>query len=479
MLSNNYIGYPKREEHSLLSLLKIFLLLWLGGFFVYGISGQVFNSIYFTLIFVLFLFSKNNVFWIAFFWIMILSPWGLFYYRWNNWIISLTPTVGISFTSILPFVLIFKFIILEKRRSIMLRHNRIKLFYKVFSGYIIFLLVWGLIYGYSYTQLTFLLGFLSPFLLFMSLPLLFGPKELIKMNRIIFVFSIFLTLTSIFDLVTRGAFMSLISFGSDRLAGTEVTEGLTRMTGGIYVSLYSVVMGLYYMARRTREFSSKFLWLVVLMSILFIVNSATRGWMISLGFILFVYLLVYVRKTIRYPKVLFSGIAIIVLLYFLLPGAVTKNLDAAFERLATVEAVAEGDMTAGGTAKRWDVRGPMALTRFNESPLFGFGYSKITSDYYDGHVGNHSLLLVGGVIGFAIVYISIFLFVLYLAKLELKGFAPGFFVFAIGLLGIVIIHSTSRNMVSFLMPTDTAFFLGLMFNHINAFFEEHALGLKK
>ncbi|PKP44990.1 MAG: hypothetical protein CVT95_09865, partial [Bacteroidetes bacterium HGW-Bacteroidetes-12] len=79
------------------TLVKIFLLLWLGGFFVYGVDSQIARTFYFSLVFIMFLYSKNNLFWLAFFWIMILNPWGLFYYRWNSWILPLTPTVGIDY----------------------------------------------------------------------------------------------------------------------------------------------------------------------------------------------------------------------------------------------------------------------------------------------------------------------------------------------------------------------------------------------
>jgi hypothetical protein len=459
------------REHPVLSLLKIFLLLWAGSFFVYNLEGQLSNTLYFGFVFILFLLSKNNIFWIAFFWIIILSPWGLFYYRWNNWIITLTPTVGISYISILPFILIFKYIIIERGHGLRLTYNFLNRFYKIFYYYIVFMIIWGGFYGYSIKQIPFLLTYLSPFFLFYTIPLLFNSKQLISLNRIIFVFCIFQTLTLIIDLATKGAFLNFISFGSELLAGTVREESLTRMTGGIFISLYSFILGLYYIIRRRQEFSYSFLWFVILMALLYILNSGTRGWMIATGFIMISFLFIFKKNIFHSSRILITGLTIIILFIFILPTSVKQNMNASINRLSTVDAILEGDMTAEGTVQRWEVRGPQVLTRFNESPLFGFGYSKITFQYADNHVGNHLLLLSSGYVGFIILYLSVISLIFYLIKLNFKGIAPGSNIFAIALIGIIIIHSTSRNMISFLMPADTAFFIALIFNHIIASIE--------
>lgn len=108
------------------------------------------------------------------------------------------------------------------------------------------------------------------------------------------------------------------------------------------------------------------------------------------------------------------------------------------------------------------------LTRFSDSPIVGFGYSKVSAEYYDPHVGNHNLLLVGGIIGLAIFWLTMLFMVSYFFRMDFKFPTFGFFVFGLALLSIMIIHSTSRTMVSFYMPVDAAFLIALIFNNFNS-----------
>ena len=461
------------NDKVLLDVLKILLLLVLGSIMVYGIGGGVARFAYFTLVFILFWQSKNNVFWIAFFWIILTNSFGFFFYRWNEWYIQLTPTVGLTFKSFIPIVIFVKFYFIQKG-SKMLTNDIIRPYYKIFGFYILFMLLWGFVYGYSITQAAFLLGFLSWVLLFVHLPLLFNKYQLLQFNRIVFHFSILLTLYSFVELSTEGFIGSIITFGKETPTGALYGDSLTRVGGGIYLSLYALVMSLYYLSFKSRHFSVWFLSLVALASFLFIFNSATRGWMMAAIFIVVGYLVVFHAGNLaRHLGNLFIIAMVGLLLFFIMPGNIKDNIKASYERLSTVEHIAEGDMTAGGTAGRWDVRGPRVMERFPESPVFGFGYSKVTAQFFDNHVGNHMLLLSGGIVGFFIVYFTIIFLLYYFAKLGMKNLVPGVFVFVLAIIGIMIIHSTTRNMLSFLMRTDTAFFLAIMFNHVNAVADQY------
>jgi hypothetical protein len=227
-------------------------------------------------------------------------------------------------------------------------------------------------------------------------------------------------------------------------------------------------MSFYYIITKKDCFNTWFLWIAAIFSWIFILNSATRGWMISSSFLVMGFLLLNFSKIFFSPRILISVVSLVLLILFLSPKSLKKNMEASFDRLSTVEAVLEGDVTAEGTAKRWDERGPKVLTRFNESPIFGFGYSKVTDDFFDGHVGNHMLLLVGGYLGVFIFIFTLLKIFILLYGLKIKFSDPGYLILLLGIISILIIHTTSRNMVSFLMPTDSAIFLGLIFNHVNA-----------
>ena len=81
------------------------------------------------------------------------------------------------------------------------------------------------------------------------------------------------------------------------------------------------------------------------------------------------------------------------------------------ERTLTMEDLAKGDLTAGGSLSRLTERGPRVMKKFYEQPVLGYGFSEEYYKFLDGHVGNQSLLLNGGIIGFII--ISYFHFIIF------------------------------------------------------------------
>jgi hypothetical protein len=275
------------------------------------------------------------------------------------------------------------------------------------------------------------------------------------------------TLASFIDILSSGLFIQLFTFGKPPV-GIATQEDLIRIIGGIFLAFYSMIIGLFYLSTKQTSFKNWYLWLVVLSSWLFIINSATRGWMLASIFLMLSFGVFNIARKSLNMTTVFSIILLIFLAYLALPVALKQNLNSAFNRFSTVASIAEGDLTVEGTAYRWNVRGPRTLTRFKESPAVGFGYSSVTFDYYDNHVGNHSILLTGGVIGLVIVWMTIISIILYLFRLNRIIYKSGLFVFGLALVSVMIIHSTSRGMIGYIMSADSAFFICLIFNHINA-----------
>lgn len=412
------------------------------------------------------------MFWLALFAVMISHSFGLFYYRWNEWVFRLTSTVGISWKIILPIIIFVKYYYFDRGRL-----NRVtdvlRPKFKAFILYVFFMLVIGFVFGYDLKQAVFLLQFTTPYLLFLIIPRSFSKQELFHFNKVIFAWSIILFFQSIIDTITGGALMKIFFFGSSNMLGNLFFSSMTRIMGGIYLVFYSLIISLYYLVNNQKQITTTYLWIVIAFNVMFIINSATRGWMLAAGFLLIIYMVFYSKKLL----ISFRGIALAIVLigifFFLIPPSLKDNFSQSYKRFSTVESIAEGDMTAEGTADRWTVRGPKVLTRFDESPIFGFGYSKVTNDFYDNHVGNHLLLLSGGIIGLLIVYFTVIGLIVYFYRKNFTKLGEGFFVFGIALISIMLIHSTSRNMLAFLMPVDTAFFLGLIFNHVNAAYSEN------
>ncbi|MFZ5942006.1 MAG: hypothetical protein ACOYXB_15665 [Bacteroidota bacterium] len=314
-----------------------------------------------------------------------------------------------------------------------------------------------------------IIQFFPAFLIFFAIPRLFTAEDLVKFNGILFAFSIIHFLGSVVEIISPGSFMNLIYFGKPS-TGVAYGKELIRFVGGITIHLYVMFAGLYYLSRSNRIYKSWYLWLVVLLSWLFILNSATRGWMIASSFFVLSYFIFNTATGKISIRTALSLILIATAVLVFIPDSFKKNIGAAFDRLETVEALTEGDDTAEGTLSRLTERGPRVLTRFSESPVVGYGFSRVTADYYDEHVGNHDLLLMGGVVGLAILWITFLSLIFFLFRKEFRNPGNGFYVIGLFMAVILIIHSTSRSMVSYYMSADAAFLISLAFNHFNTTF---------
>lgn len=467
------------NKYLTLSIIKISGLLFLGSFMVHQLSTPTTTTVYYLLVLIFIIRTRDNILCFTLLFIMFLAPWELFLRPPFCWMFRITDKVGVNFQPVFILGILLKFLY---HPSLKLKKDLFSPYYKFFTGYVIFLIFWGLIFGHSSRSVYYTLVSLPSLILFLLLPRMFNYKELILFNRLIFIFSLFHIFISFVDILLSGWLTSYLIFG---LRGTPrfFEEGkLIRLSGGIGIALYTVIMTLYYLVLKKKIFQTWYLWGVLFFSILYIINSATRGWILATLCMFLFFCLYYFKEILTKKRIAISAIVIIIFGFILLPSKIKENLGGAITRLSTVEAVAKGDLTAEGTARRWNIRGPWVLTRFHESPIFGFGFSKITYDYYDAHVGNHHLLLIGGIVGTSIIWLISMSMVLFLYLIEKKNkYCRGIFVFGLALIAIMIIHSTNRIMVSFMMPADISFLIAILFNHINAhaqesnFFLEEAL----
>lgn len=456
----------------LIHLAVIISVILAGSVLVYGINTQISRTLFYSLVVVYFFTIRDKPLAISLLFILILNPWGLFYYRPHDWFLSLTSTVGISYRTIFILALVAKALYYKEFTKPKMRNLLKNHYYPIFF-YLIFLISLGLVFGHDARSLYDLFTNLPVWLVFIVIPVAMSGSELARFNKLIILFTIVHVIIGIFDIITGGTITTILIFGREASTAALWGEGFVRLTGGIGIVLYSMVISLYYLTLKKKKLNIWYLWVSVLLSLLYIINSGTRGWIIAISVIMLIWLIYYSRAVLVRRGVVLTFVIVLMLGYIVSPPGVKRNINQAYLRLTTVEAIAEGDFTAGGTARRWDVRGPYTLTHFRESPVFGHGYSRITSEYYDGHVGNHSLLLMGGVAGFLIIWLTVLSVGFKLYRLERAGDERrGLFVFAIALVGIMVIHSTSRAMISFLMPSDVAFIVSLFFNQINV----HAAG---
>ncbi|HLO59603.1 MAG TPA: hypothetical protein VK179_12730 [Bacteroidales bacterium] len=259
----------------------------------------------------------------------------------------------------------------------------------------------------------------------------------------------------------------MITFNSASKNVILEKEELVRLTGGIVLSLYSIIISIYYIVNKEKAFKSRFLVLVSTISILYIFLSATRGWMIASALLLLYFLFTFIITKKKNIALIFSSLILLVITYFLIPSPIRRNLELSLNRLATLESLAEGNLTAEGTLIRLSERVPKIMSKIQESPIIGFGYSKISAEYYDGHIANHSIILMGGIVGLLLIWGTLFSIFIYLFQIKVYK-SHRFRSLAIGLISILVIHSTSRNMISYYMSADASFLICLIFNLVNS-----------
>jgi O-antigen ligase len=145
---------------------------------------------------------------------------------------------------------------------------------------------------------------------------------------------------------------------------------------------------------------------------------------------------------------LISILLIFILSSIVISPSVSRTFEYAINRISTLESIVQGDLTAEGTLSRITDRSPRVLDKFSERPLTGFGFSNEYSDYADVHVGNETLLLKGGIIGYFFMLLLMFNFNIKLFKRNViltnaNPYKKSLYIFIIGFIGFFIIHSSS------------------------------------
>lgn len=122
----------------------------------------------------------------------------------------------------------------------------------------------------------------------------------------------------------------------------------------------------------------------------------------------------------------------------------------AFKRLLTLEKLAQGDATAGGTLIRITERGPRVMRKWELSKLTGWGFSREFMENNDVHVGNQNILMQSGIIGaglliFFIGFVTVKLWLRYMnVDFDFK-YRKALLLFPIYFIGWFIIHSSSEQ----------------------------------
>ncbi len=327
-------------------------------------------------------------------------------------------------------------------------------FIQILLLYLVFHIIWGQMMGLSGGLNVYfrVLKAFIPMMLFYSIPRLFGSQEMYeRFFRLVFFVVLSAFAAQLFTLITG---MSPMEAAGISIQEGEDDKGDFRVFYNAGSTLAGLFGALYYMNIRKNNSGYRILPVaVVLAALSMALLSATRGWIIS--FTMIISATILFTTAIRTKRSVYIILIIIPLvLWSLTFPVISDQLGFARERLETVGAISEGDLTARGTLQRLDYRSQKALDGWKQNPLFGWGLSDKGYEYEDGHVGNQSLLVTSGLVGFILLNGFIVWFIFMILSLYLKSATRipdrrALLVFVFFLSGWFFIHSTSGQQFNF------------------------------
>jgi hypothetical protein len=395
-------------------------------------------SVWFIGLLIFYWYSDDEPFWLAFF--LILNDGFMSFFGFYE--ATLSPFPGMPSMELGQFYVILT--ILKSRYKIASFPLFFKKWLYIMGIYLVILIVLSLAIGVKGDMNSYfrIVKQTLPFLLFFSIPRLFkNIDDFTRFFALIFPIGLLASVSQIWDIVNLQPISSYL--GAKDFFEIDVMEGdAIRSFYNPGIILLTMFGSLFYSSYKESKFNHIYLNLLTIncFSISFI--AANRGWILGFGLSLILYV-IFVSK-FRPSRLLTFFILCITLfiIAFSFP-VINSQITNAYNRFSTVENLAEGDMTAGQTNDRITERGPRVMKKWNESPVFGFGFSDEFRIFSDSHTGNQTLLLQSGIIGFLLMmlFFLYFLFKLFFTSiLTNEKYLKLFLVFFIGWF---IIHSTS------------------------------------
>lgn len=434
-------------------VLKFLGLIAVTVFATYYVPGPV-RMIWYVAMLAAYFFSRNEALWLAVF----LATTDGFFSFFGVYAATLTVLPGLPAVEIAQIYIILTVIKAASRKV------QPELFYnkylQILFIYLLFNIIWGQMMGLSgglNVYFRMIKGFL-PMLLFYSVPRLFGNQVMYdRFFRLVFVIILFAFSAQLFTLFTG---RSPIEAGGISLAGDQEDEGEFRVFYSVGSALTGMFAALYSIGTRDSKANNLFLPYVVVFSALAMAFlSATRGWII--GFALIILLVVIFTGVIRSGRsILVLAVTLLIVTWAFTNPTISNQVSFARERLEKIEAISEGDLTAGGTLMRLDYRSQRAMGGWKQNPIFGWGLSDKGYEYGDGHVGNQSLLATSGLVGYLLLngFLAWFIYKI----ITVYSLAAGrladrnrLLVFVFFLTGWFFIHSTSGQQFNYVgMPAN-------------------------
>jgi hypothetical protein len=386
------------------SLIQFFILLFITTFVSVFFAQSPISSVYYLVLLAMYFKSDNESFWLAFF---VTTTDGFVSFLGSySALVSIIPGLpGIEMAQLYILIAIYK-----ARRN----KDSTKPFYsgwtRVLFLYTLILVAIGFANGLEgEAKLYFkIIKMILPMALFYTTPrLITSIDKYASFFNFIFIVFLFGFIAQLFTVFTGYSPSSnfQIEIPEEVEAGKDLRTFYNQK-----ITLLSICGALFFLSMNRQHFFNKiYLNIIVILCFSMAFLSATRGWIISFGFMIVVYN-VLINKLELKSLFYIVGLFLILFTVALSFEKVNKQIMFSFERALTLGALAKGDKTADGTLIRLDERAPIVLEAWEESPIFGVGFSNTFFKKVDPHVGNHTVLLHSGVIGFGLL-LSFFLYV--------------------------------------------------------------------
>ena len=458
--------------------IRLIYILFLVSIIIRYFTPIFVGNIYFYLVLIIFYSSNKNYFWIAFIFLLIDPPGYLFAQNSIVFHLPFIPAPGtgrdIHYVEIFLFIALLK--ALKYKKNIFKKSFVFQLPFILLIIYMIFLLILSFYFGISFYRFFNTVRHIAPFLFIFILPRLLNKRDdYNKLFNILFSFVFIVLASQIYEILTgsRLAFLvgetKIVYSGNDVFSNVvlDPSEKVIRTFYSYSILMISNIGAMFFSMSKNSPFKKNYLYLIIFLCMASIFLSATRGWIIAflIMFLLFFFL------QLKNPIPLLKRIGIILLIATLLIAYIPRiriQVYNALDRFETVKYLLTGDITAGGTLIRLNERSPRVMNKYYESPIVGWGFSDEFFKYADPHVGNQTILLNGGIIGYSlfVVFWLAFIFKIYSINKSLfydNTYKKSLLVLIIGLLGILAAHSTSAGIFSYLIQVPAALSLVLFF----------------
>jgi hypothetical protein len=428
-----------------------FLSLVLASVGVTYFAPEFFGFVFYVATLVVYYRSKSEAFWLAYF--TVLSDGFFGFFGMYSAMITLIPG--------LPAVEVGQLYILLSVAKAYKKPVEFRPFYQtpllVLGIYVLFLLVQGYVLGVSMElNVQFrLFKWIVPLLLLYSIPRLF---ERLEHYRDIFLFLFPVAFAAFFaqvvTIVTAHTPMQILGVQGKVWYAVEVTS--KKIYRGSYsdnIMIITYFGALFFLACKKRYFSNGYLFAVIAANFASVFLSATRGWVLCFSLTAIaaaVFVLDFNLR--RFLTIGMIGIAFLFFARFV--PVIGVQIDNAYKRMLSLEKLAGGDLTAGGTLVRLNERGPRVMKKWRDSPLTGWGFSTGFMESNDFHVGNQNILMHSGIVGALLMGLF---FLNFIGKLFLKSVSLPpeaamkgvMLIVVIYFFGWFLLHSTSLQLFSY------------------------------